>query len=207
MLKFADRVKETASVSGVGAYALGGAVAGHRGFMSALGDGTRCSYCAELGPSWEVGMGTVTGGSLSRDRILSSSNGGASVVWPDGSTVYIFCVAPADVLQSNTSRGIVINTTGTLQAITGVARWYPPVSMQFTSWEAWVGDAPVGASVQFTLRKNGSSVATGSILSGGIRMVVTDLALDVTSTDYLTLDITGVGVAPKGSDLAVRLVP
>ena len=207
MLKFSDRVKETASVSGGGAYTLGGAVAGHRGFVSGLGDGARCAYCAELGASWEVGVGTLSGGSLSRERILSSSNGGASVAWPDGSTVYIFCVAPADVLQSNTSRGIIINTTGTLQTMTGVARWYPPVSMRFTSWEAWVGEAPAGASVQFILRKNGSSVATGSIVSGAARMAATDLALDVSSADYLTLDVTGVGVAPKGSDLAVRLVP
>ena len=207
MLKFADRVKETASVSGIGAYTLGGAIAGHRGFVSGLGDGARCAYCAELGATWEVGMGTVTGGSLSRDRILSSSNSGSAVVWPDGSTVYIFCVASADVLQSNTSRGVIINTTGTLQAMTGVARWYPPVLMRFTAWEAWVGDAPVGASVQFTLRKNGVSAATGSIVSGTVRMAATDLALDVTTSDYLTLDVTGVGIAPKGSDLAVRLVP
>ena len=207
MLKFADRVKETASVSGTGAYTLSGVVAGHRSFVSGLGNGARCAYCAELGPSWEVGMGTVTGGSLSRDRILSSSNGGAAVVWPNGSTVYVFCVASADVLQSATSRGVIINTAGILQAMTGVARWYPPVSMRFTSWEAWVGEAPAGASVQFTLRRNGVSAATGSIVSGSVRMVATDLALDMTTSDYLTLDITGVGVSQKGSDLAVRLVP
>ena len=68
-------------------------------------------------------------------------------------------------------------------------------------------EAPVGASVQFTLRKNGISAATGSIVPGSVRMALVDLALDLTTTDYLTLDITGVGVAPKGSDLAVRLVP
>jgi hypothetical protein len=207
MLRFADRVKETANVSGAGAYALTGAVAGHRGFVAGLGDGAKCAYCAELGSAWEVGMGTVSGGSLSRDRILTSSNGGAAVAWPSSTAVNIFCVAPADVLQSNTSRGVVINTTGALQAMTGVARWYPPIPMRLTSWEAWVGEAPVGANVQFTLRKNGISAATGSIVSGSVRMALVDLSLELTTTDYLTLDITGVGVAPKGSDLAVRLVP
>ncbi|MBF0162077.1 MAG: hypothetical protein HQL88_07290 [Magnetococcales bacterium] len=79
--------------------------------------------------------------------------------------------------------------------------------MRFTAWEAWVGEAPVGASIQFTLRKNGVPAANGIIVAGTVRMAMADLAVDVTPSDFLTLDITSVGVAPKGSDLVVRLIP
>lgn len=206
MLIFADRVKESASVSGVGAYTLTGAAQGFQGFVDALGDGAQCAYCAESGSMWEVGEGTLdaVAGTLSRERILSSSNGGSVVDWPPA-TISLFCVAPASAIQRAANGGISISTPGVLQVTTGTARWYPTQAVSFNAMEAWVGTAPSGSSVDFTLRKNGISTATGSIATYGQRMAPTAIVLDLTPLDWLSLDITQVGATPAGSDLVVRL--
>ncbi|MBF0629103.1 MAG: hypothetical protein HQL91_12875, partial [Magnetococcales bacterium] len=206
MLVFADRVKESASVAGSGPYTLTGAIIGFQGFVAALGDGSKCAYCAESGAAWEVGEGTINAaaGTLSRDRILSSSNLGSAVSWPAG-TVALFCVAPASVIQRVANNGVIVSTDGLLQVMTGTARWYPPQAVAFGSMEAWVGTAPVGGPVQFTLRKNGVSTATGSIAAGSQRMAFTPISLSLTPSDWLTLDVTQVGSSVAGSDLTVRL--
>ncbi|MBF0626487.1 MAG: hypothetical protein HQL82_16990 [Magnetococcales bacterium] len=209
MLTFADRVKESAAVSGAGAYILNGAVPGHQGFIEALGGDRRCAWCAERGSLWEVGEGLVdaAGGTISRERILSSSNGGAAVDWPAGSVVALFCVAPAEVIQRGVRSGVTVTTPGMLRVQPGVARWYPPMAVIFTAWEAWVGQAPGGVAALFTLRKNGLAVASGSIAAGSYRMSHEAISLSLTPDDWLTLDLTQTGVSPPGSDLTVRLIP
>ncbi|MBF0629315.1 MAG: hypothetical protein HQL91_13955, partial [Magnetococcales bacterium] len=199
MLVFADRVKESASVAGGGPYTLTGAIVGFQGFVAALGDGAKCAYCAESGAAWEVGEGTLdaAAGTLSRDRILSSSNLGTAVSWPAG-TVALFCVAPASVIQRLANNGVIVSTDGPLQVMTGTARWYPPQAVAFGSMEAWVGTTPAGSAIQFTLRKNGTSTATGSIAAGSQRMVATPITLALTPLDWLTLDVTQVGSSVVG---------
>ncbi|MBF0214595.1 MAG: hypothetical protein HQM00_13705, partial [Magnetococcales bacterium] len=100
---------------------------------------------------------------------------------------------------------VIVSTDGPLQVMTGIARWYPPQAVAFGSMEAWVGTAPVGGQVQFTLRKNGISTATGSIAAGSQRMVATPITLALTPLDWLTMDVTQVGSSVAGSDLTVRL--
>ena len=206
MLIFADRVKEMALVSGTGAYSLNGLLPGFNTFLAGIAVGNTCYYCAELGANWEVGIGTVSAfpNTLSRDRILSSSNGNSAVVWPNNTTVNLFCVAPAEVSMLSSSK--TVTTAGELKSAIGVARWYPLINMSFSAWEAWIGEAPGGTPVQFTLKKNGVAIGSGSIAASAVKMTRSALAFSVTTSDYLTLDITGVGVAPKGSDLVVRLV-
>jgi hypothetical protein len=87
---YADRVKETSSTIGVGTYALSGAMSGFRTFESGAGNNSTVTYCAEFGPYWEIGQGTVVGNTLTRTTILSSSNANAAVDWTSGiKTVYL----------------------------------------------------------------------------------------------------------------------
>ncbi|MBF0143046.1 MAG: hypothetical protein HQL59_06260 [Magnetococcales bacterium] len=167
MLTFADRVKESASVTGAAAYQLTGAAQGYQGFVAALGNGAKCAYCAESGSQWEVSEGTVdaAAGTLSRDRILASSNGGTAVAWPAGN-VALSCVAPASVIQRSANAGVTLSVPGTLQLKTDATRWYPPQAVSFRSMDAWLGTASAGAAVQFTLRKSGLIVTRGSIPVG-----------------------------------------
>jgi len=78
----ADRVKETTTTGGTGTVTLAGAVAGFQSF-SYIGNGNSTYYTIvdSTNNTWEVGIGTYTssGTTLSRDTVLSSSNGGSLV--------------------------------------------------------------------------------------------------------------------------------
>ena len=114
-----DRVKETSTTSGTGTFTLDGAVSGFETFSSAIGN-TNTTYYAIVvqgGSDFEVGIGTVGAGTLSRDTVLSSSNSDALVNFSSGTTKDVFCTLPAskavyknasDVIEGVPSNGFVI---------------------------------------------------------------------------------------------------
>ena len=73
-LVVADRVQETTSTTGTGTLTLAGAVSGFQTF-SVIGNGNSTYYAITSGSDWEVGIGTYTlsGTTLSRDTVISSS--------------------------------------------------------------------------------------------------------------------------------------
>lgn len=82
-----DRVRETTTSTGTGAITLAGAVAGLRSFSSVYVDGDSgipYTIAAQTPGEWEVGYGTYSAGTLSRDRIVASSNAGALVSFSAG---------------------------------------------------------------------------------------------------------------------------
>lgn len=109
----ADRVKETSTTTGTGAYTLAGAATGFQSF-AAIGDGNTCHYVAEDGTNWEVGIGTYTasGTTLARTTILASSNSDAAVNWSAG-TRNVFCTLPADqvVLREDSGKIVIDEVT------------------------------------------------------------------------------------------------
>jgi len=113
-----DRVKETSTTTGTGTFTLDGAVTGFETFSSAIGNTNTTYYAISLqgGAEFEVGLGTVSAGALSRDTILSSSNSDALVNFSAG-TKDVFCTLPAskavyknasDVIEGVPSNGFVI---------------------------------------------------------------------------------------------------
>jgi hypothetical protein len=90
-----DRVKESSTTTGTGAYTLAGAEIGFQTF-SAIGDGNTTYYAATDGTYWEVGIGTYTasGTTLARTTILSSSNSNNAVSWTAGEKL-IFVTQPS----------------------------------------------------------------------------------------------------------------
>lgn len=110
-----DRVRETSTTTGTGAFTLAGAVTGFRSF-SIVGNNNTCYYCIQAVNSrgvptgdWEVGIGTYTlvGTVLSRDTVLASSSGGAAVNFAAG-TKDVMLTAPAAHLSPMTTTGDVI---------------------------------------------------------------------------------------------------
>jgi hypothetical protein len=95
-LTVADRIQETTTTTGSGTLTLGGAASGCRAF-STIGNGNSCFYVIDDGAgNWEVGRGTYTLSSLSlsRDKVLSSSNGGSPVSFGAGTkNVWLDCPA------------------------------------------------------------------------------------------------------------------
>ena len=94
-----DRVKETSTTTGTGTLNLAGAETGYESFVSGIGTGNTTYYAIELNSAseFEVGIGTVTDATpdtLSRDTVISSSNGDAKVNFSAG-TKNVFCTLPA----------------------------------------------------------------------------------------------------------------
>jgi hypothetical protein len=94
-----DRVRETTNVTGTDAAVMAGAVLGFQPF-SVIGDGNTTYYCivGQGTSQWEVGIGTYTTStnSLSRDTILSSSEGGTTRVTFSSGVKDIFVTLPAE---------------------------------------------------------------------------------------------------------------
>lgn len=97
-LVLADRVKETSTTTGTGTITLAGAAVGFQSF-AVIGDSNTTYYSIQnQGTSeWEVGIGTYTssGTTLSRDTVLSSSNGGSLVTFSAG-TKDVFVTYPSE---------------------------------------------------------------------------------------------------------------
>jgi hypothetical protein len=117
-----DRVQETTIVIGTGTMTLAGAVLGFQSF-AAIGNGNTTYYAINdpVTGDWEVGIGTYTssGTTLSRDTVLSSSNGGSLVSFSAG-TKNVFCTYPSERAVYLDSAGSypVQNTFNTLNATT-----------------------------------------------------------------------------------------
>ena len=92
-----DRVQEISTTTGTGTLTLSGAVLGYQSF-AAIGNGNT-TYYAIFDPvayDWEVGIGTYTlsGTTLSRTTVLSSSSGGSLINFSAG-TKNVFCTYPS----------------------------------------------------------------------------------------------------------------
>jgi hypothetical protein len=84
----------------------------------------------------------------------------------------------------------------------GQFRFYSPISLTITKIYASISAQAQGGAFTFVLNKN--SIDTGAVLSiaeGSFTMAVVSTSITVSNSDYLTLDITGVG----SRDLHVKL--
>lgn len=102
-LVIADRVRETTTVTGTGPATLLGTVTGYQTF-AVIGNTNTTYYCiaGRNTVDWEVGIGTYssTGPTLTRTTVLSSSNNGAAVNFPQG-TKDIFVAYPSEKAVSS----------------------------------------------------------------------------------------------------------
>jgi hypothetical protein len=96
-----DRVKETSTTTGTGTLSLAGAVSGFDSFSAGIGNANSTYYAIVGGAEWEVGIGTYTlsGSTLSRTTVLSSSNADALVNFSAG-TKDVFVTAAASKLMT-----------------------------------------------------------------------------------------------------------
>lgn len=91
-----DRVLETSTTTGTGAFTLAGAVTGYRTFASQMATSDTCNYAiwavdvnGTPTGEWEGGVGTYSGvNTLTRTTVLESSNAGSAVTFSAG-TKYV----------------------------------------------------------------------------------------------------------------------
>lgn len=102
-----DRVKETTATVGIGTFTLGGTSTGFVPF-AVIGNGNQTYYTAvdNATGEWEVGIGTYNTGTLTRDTVLASSNGGSKVPFAAGDKD-VFVAYPAE-------KAVTLDTAQTL---------------------------------------------------------------------------------------------
>jgi hypothetical protein len=107
-----DRVRENSVTSGTGTLTLTGAPQAFQTFSSVIGNGNTTYYTiTETGTgNFEVGLGTVGAGTLTRDTVLESSNAGSLVNFGSAAKD-VFCTYPAEkaILGTNSA----VSSTGT----------------------------------------------------------------------------------------------
>ena len=94
-LVLADRVLETTTTTGSGTITLAGAKQGYQTFSLAIGNGNQTYYSIASQTEWEVGIGTYSANTLTRDTVLSSSSSGGKVTFSAG-TKDVFVTYPAE---------------------------------------------------------------------------------------------------------------
>ena len=103
-----DRVKESSTSTGTGAFALTGSVTGFESFATGIGNNNTTYYAIfnQGTNEWEVGLGTLdaTSANLTRTTVISSSNSDAAVNFTGG-TKDVFCTLPA-------SKAVYLDSTG-----------------------------------------------------------------------------------------------
>ena len=184
-----DRVKETSTTAGTVTQQLSGAVTGFETFVSAIGSTNTTYYCIDHTGSydeWEIGIGTVTDATpdtLSRDTVISSSNGDAKVNFTAG-IKDVFCTEPAsktmemlmtgvgDVIYSsaaNTPARLAAGSdTEVLTLASGVPSWAAPTTGDITGVTAGTGLSGGGTSGTVTLNLANTSVSAGSYTNSSI---------------------------------------
>jgi hypothetical protein len=101
-----------------------------------------------------------------------------------------------------------LSQPGILQKHTGLLRWYPTRDIYVRQIVANVAIAPLGADVILDVKVNGSSIlsvgsltiAEGDNLSAGVMPIYPN----ITTEDYVTVDVTQRGSRTPGRDLLVN---
>jgi len=96
-LVLSDRVKELSTTTGTGSFTLAGAPQGFQTFNAGVGVGNTCYYTISdvANNAWEVGIGTLSSGTiLARGTVLASSNSNSLVNFSTGNKE-VFVTYPA----------------------------------------------------------------------------------------------------------------
>jgi len=178
-----DRVKETSTTSSTGTFTLAGASTGFQSF-AAVGNGNTTYYAivAQTITEWEVGIGTYTlsGTTLSRDTVLSSSNANALVNFSAG-TKDVFVTYPAeksvnlDAAGNATALGtpasfVGTNITGTASGLTAGAVTdgvYTTGSYSNPAWITALANSKITGLGSAALLTAGAALGVATLDGGG----------------------------------------
>ena len=201
-----DRVLETASAPGTGTVTLLGATAGYQTFSAAIGNANTTYYTIadQSGSNWEVGIGTYTtsGNTLTRDTVLSSSNGGSLVNFNAG-TQNVFVTYPAEEAIYNNGTSIVGPTGSSVAVANGGtgATTLTANGVVYGKGTSAVGVTAVGSTGQVLVGNTGAAPSWATVSSSLVSSFsagTTGLTPSTATTGAVTLAGT-LGVANGGT--------
>lgn len=158
-LVLADRVQETTNTTGTGTLTLAGAASGYQSF-SVIGNANTTYYTIVSGADWEVGIGTYTlsGTTLSRDTVLSSSASGAKITVAAGATV--FCTYPANRSVYEDAVGVITNGDPLSYSDTGILAAFTSTTAGYNQTVLQNKDSGTTSSTNITVANNNATATT-----------------------------------------------
>ena len=167
-----DRIKESTTTTGTGTLTLAGATTGFQTF-AAVGDANTTYYAILNGSNWEVGLGTytVSGTTLSRDTILSSSNSGAAITLAGVSDV--FCTYPSE-------KAVILNSSDVIEGSEIVVEGN--IAANAVTTDKIINDAVT------TNKIADAAVITAKIADNAVNATKLNVTGDGTNTQFLQSD-------------------
>jgi hypothetical protein len=198
-----DRVRENSTTTGTGSLTLSGAVSGFQTFSAGVGNANTTYYAIVNGAEWEVGLGTVSAGALSRDTVLSSSTG--SKISLSAGTKDVFCTYPSSksVYRNGSDVAVLTSTditTGLSYTPLNPANNLSDVSTTATA-RTNLGVTATGADTTYVYRANNLSDLANTTTSRsnlGLGTIATQAASSVAITGG-AIDGTTVGSTTPAS--------
>ena len=203
-----DRVLETCTSPGTGAVTLLGATVGYQTFLAAIGNANTTYYTIadQSGANWEVGIGTYTtaGNTLTRNTVLSSSNGGALTNFNAG-TQNVFVTYPSEEAIYNNGTSIVGPTGSSVAVANGGtgATTLTANGIVYGNGTSAVGVTAVGSTGQVLVGNTGAAPSWATVSSSLVSSFsagTTGLTPSTATTGAVTLAGT-LGVANGGTGL------
>jgi hypothetical protein len=178
-----DRVQETTTTTGTGSLTLAGATVGHLSFDDEIGEATECVYLIELAsdPSvWEISKGTLTGTTLTRTLVKSST--GSLIDWAAG-TKHVSQVLDATTLNGfGAVEAPLVLSSGTITASE------PILDLSQT----WNNSGVTFEGIKFNVTDTASAAASEL------------LDLQVGGTSLFSVDKSGKTVIASGTAIALQ---
>ena len=200
-----DRVKETTTTTGNGTVTLLGAVSGFEAF-SVIGN-TNTTYYAIVHQSadeWEVGIGTYTlsGTTLARTTVLSSTNSDSAVVFSAG-TKDVFVTYPADkaVYVSASPAFINVSVGSALTGVSAAFTDHVSVGSLAVVGATSIGGALSGVSATFSnhVSANTLAVVGATSIGGALSGVSATFSNHVSANTLGIVGITSIGGSLVGT--------
>ena len=94
---------------------------------------------------------------------------------------------------------------GGVTVATGKQRYMFPFAVNIIGMYATIDTAPTGASLNFSLAKNGIVIASSSIPAGANFVAESAINTAAAVNDYVTVNVTQVGSTIAGSDLLIHI--
>jgi hypothetical protein len=102
-----DRVKQSTTTTGTGTITLSSTPSGYQSFSSVFSNGDTVYYVIENGSMYEIGVGTYSAGTLSRDTVLKSSSGTSLITLSGRSTVFVAVPADKTIYINDTNKASI----------------------------------------------------------------------------------------------------
>jgi len=228
-LVLADRVQETSTTSGTGAFTLNGAVSGYQSFATGIGSGNTVYYAIYDATefAWETGLGTFTAPStLTRTTVFANSLGTTAFISFAGNTTSVFATYPGskavstDTLASPPAIGSTAANTGAFTTLSASS------TVSGTGFSTYLASPPAiggtaAAAGSFTTLTATTSVTTPIVQNSAAAAIAfktnsassaaTQFNVFHTATAVNYVQVTGGAtgaasvISAQGSDAAVQL--